>query len=575
MTSERARTKTHVSKRSVTRSLHTFNVDNINFLDEKEDACTQTCACATERSTPAQQLPSADSAYEEIKETDMTDMSFYEASPFCWSPAAVRTRTQFGKDKTPKSLKMLKEIHRENERLRHHSLNQHLRLICRKVPGSAESGKETKVVMMQRIISYVAYLENTARFMCAELGVKPNPTWLKVTSSLQDMDESETWKKEYLAVHSEDSRDSEVFSRNVSRHLTLSSPTIDSTTDLNGNSAFPFKRPRSNRQPSQESQDSSAATSSLSMDGDSSDAWQWIMSTETVVGDGSENFGTFFNNTDSDTSLFELPHPTFESKLMKSPEEVKWLASPDKSPFRLQGKLYEHCGIKCDSKYFEEQPADFMHTLIVSPDQVIPQATVKEEVVVENKVTADAYSCSNFLFKDSNRLEQSLARRAPLLNVTNWLEVPNFLGEDHYDSQGCIFKQDDTGHSVEVNSCSQADAGCRMNAAVTVEMLPQTIDIVATHKVQEDSEGIQARPCSEEPRKIDFRRSSWMNGFMMYSHIHRKQLIRERPGLHASVISKLLGHRWRGMTSEQQQPYREQARLCSQELQKRLCQTGH
>lgn len=67
MTSERAHTKTQVSKRSVTRSLHTFSMDNTNFLDEKEDACMQTCMCATERSTPAQQTPSADSAYEEIK----------------------------------------------------------------------------------------------------------------------------------------------------------------------------------------------------------------------------------------------------------------------------------------------------------------------------------------------------------------------------------------------------------------------------------------------------------------------------------------------------------------------------
>lgn len=29
--------------------------------------------------------------------------------------------------------------------LRHHSLNQHLRLICKRVPGSAEDSKETKV----------------------------------------------------------------------------------------------------------------------------------------------------------------------------------------------------------------------------------------------------------------------------------------------------------------------------------------------------------------------------------------------------------------------------------------------
>ncbi|CAG5121423.1 unnamed protein product, partial [Candidula unifasciata] len=378
--SESAHIKAKFSKRSMNRSLHTFNMEHVHFLDDKEDACTQTCTCAA---TPAQEAPGVDSAYEEIKETDATDMSFYEASPLSWSPAAQRTRGQY-KDKNPKTLRMLKEIHRENERLRHHCLNQHLRLICRKVPGSAESGKETKVVMMQRIISYVAYLENTVRFMCTELGVKPDPSWLKITSNLQDMDQSETWRKEFLAVHSEDSRDSEVFSRNISRRLTLSSPTIDSTSDLNDNSAFQFKRPKPKTQPSQESQDSSAPSSSLSVDEDSSDGWQWIMSAESVVIDGSEHFDSFLNNTDSDTNMFELPHQTFESKLMKSPEEVKWLVSPDRSPSQQQ--LEEHYGIKCDSKYFDGQSGDLMHAFSISPDQVIPQATVKEEVVEENEV---------------------------------------------------------------------------------------------------------------------------------------------------------------------------------------------
>ncbi|CAL1538063.1 unnamed protein product, partial [Lymnaea stagnalis] len=55
--------------------------------------------------------------------------------------------------------------------------------------------------------------------------------------------------------------------------------------------------------------------------------------------------------------------------------------------------------------------------------------------------------------------------------------------------------------------------------------------------------------------KIDLRKSSWMNGFMMYSRIHRKRFIKENPGLQASNISKMMGQAWRGMTAEQQQPY--------------------
>ncbi|CAG5121422.1 unnamed protein product, partial [Candidula unifasciata] len=109
--------------------------------------------------------------------------------------------------------------------------------------------------------------------------------------------------------------------------------------------------------------------------------------------------------------------------------------------------------------------------------------------------------------------------------------------------------------SLRFNSCMQADLDCGMNVVIKTEKEQETSGVVAPHKISEKRARIKQRPCKEDSKKIDFRKSSWMNGFMMYSHIHRKQLIREKPGLHASVISKLLGHRWRSMTSELQQPY--------------------
>ncbi|XP_045187445.2 uncharacterized protein LOC123545175 [Mercenaria mercenaria] len=60
-------------------------------------------------------------------------------------------------------------------------------------------------------------------------------------------------------------------------------------------------------------------------------------------------------------------------------------------------------------------------------------------------------------------------------------------------------------------------------------------------------------------RKIDHRRSTWMNGFMMFSQINRQKYLREHPGTHVSVIQKLLGQMWRNMTHEEQLPYREKA----------------
>ena len=37
--------------------------------------------------------------------------------------------------------------------------------------------------MMQRVISYIAFLENSIRFLCTELGSKPHPSWVLLTNN--------------------------------------------------------------------------------------------------------------------------------------------------------------------------------------------------------------------------------------------------------------------------------------------------------------------------------------------------------------------------------------------------------
>ena len=43
---------------------------------------------------------------------------------------------------------------------------------------------------MQRIIAYMAYLENTLRHLSSELDIDPDPSLLLLTSNVQDIEES-------------------------------------------------------------------------------------------------------------------------------------------------------------------------------------------------------------------------------------------------------------------------------------------------------------------------------------------------------------------------------------------------
>jgi len=39
---------------------------------------------------------------------------------------------------------------------------------------------------MQRVISYIAFLENTIKFLCWQLGSKPHPSWVLLTDNFSN-----------------------------------------------------------------------------------------------------------------------------------------------------------------------------------------------------------------------------------------------------------------------------------------------------------------------------------------------------------------------------------------------------
>ncbi|GFR97935.1 transcription factor Sox-14 [Elysia marginata] len=277
--------------------------------------------------------------------------------------------------------------------LRHHSLNQHLRDICKSVPGSAEDGKETKVVMMQRIISYMSYLENTIRALCSQLNTKQNHRWTLLTSSLKDIERAGTWQKESAATHSENNMVCSIFP-GMSLHRKLSSPTIDSTTDPKRNDSscsvdLPVAESCLPSLKDEDSQDTIVhaplgfalnRTDDTDMDKD-----EWCSSTENCGSNESEAIDEFLGaNTDFQQCPFESLSVALENKIIESPCEVKWLGSPEKSPMTLQGKT-SRFGIQCDLQTSEDQPSDLAHHLFVSPNKVIPAQLIGQRGKTHDK----------------------------------------------------------------------------------------------------------------------------------------------------------------------------------------------
>nr|KAI8740610.1 hypothetical protein BgiMline_023700 [Biomphalaria glabrata] len=528
-------------------------VSTLPMFDDKEDVYTQTDSISLSRSRRGSAQEFNDSVMRSVMycKTDFVNPVQYQ-----------RRANYFNKNRTLTTMKLLREKHRENERLRHHSLNQHLRLICKKVPGSAKDGKETKVVMMQRIISYIAYLENTIKSLSSQLNIPSDPSWSLLTSSVKEIEKSGLW--EFSIMSSDDSEDSDRFSIQPSHGLNLSSSTMNSTAV----STYCQSTPDSRNSAEDNSQDSIVPTASFITDieGDSTSGFyeDWVVP-------GNDHKPENLSQSDNDQVILEFPIHCIERTLMDTPEKLEWLGSPDRSSVSNQGMSENHFGIRCDLAGVDDQPYDLSHSIIVSPNQVLPQITVKKPLVLgDNKSSTlerapHSEGDTMTLCRNSKRKQLS-PKRAPLYNIGNWLELPSDC-QSHLDELGISL-----GNSLSMVEEKTSKVGDVIKKVIEEK---DNSEVPEIELATESAKVVRDANVELFSTKLDLRKSSWMNGFMMYSRINRKRFIKDNPGLQAASISKLMGQRWRAMTAEQQKPYREQARICSQELQRMLDESYH
>ncbi|GFR97939.1 transcription factor Sox-14 [Elysia marginata] len=161
------------------------------------------------------------------------------------------------------------------------------------------------------------------------------------------------------------------------------------------------------------------------------------------------------------------------------------------------------------------------------------------------------------IYLSSRKRKQSSPKRTPFFNISNKTQnIPSKFGKSSKEASAWI-KQESEFHTP-------SDSHMGLSATLKCDVIKRE------HAENNDEanenliiESILEEECSKVLRearvavqsKLDLRKSSWMNGFMMYSRIHRKKFIKRNPGFHTALISKLMGHTWRSMTVEEQHPY--------------------
>ncbi|ESO86145.1 hypothetical protein LOTGIDRAFT_235519 [Lottia gigantea] len=292
-----------------------------------------------------------------------------------------RKKTGGRKERTPRTLLKLMERHRHNERVRHHTLNERLRVICQFVPGSGEDGRETKVVMMQRIISYIAYLENTICQIRSQLGLTAEPCLTPLTIQLRrqidefaklavvpNMDEATKSKRSRMEPKKE-----------APRRYKISSPTVDSTTDI------PFYTKPYYHNSQESSQDSMAPTSTFySMNSDNS-LPHWL---EDPMLHSNDDFESLFDHPVFDKSNHFQPIITSDSfSKVNDVTMSECFFEPIQESFTIlsqptsdSSKQSDHTNHDILSESMQqvfglnssnETDSDFLTSMVVSPDKVL------------------------------------------------------------------------------------------------------------------------------------------------------------------------------------------------------------
>ncbi|XP_050406293.1 uncharacterized protein LOC126821827 [Patella vulgata] len=557
------------------------------------------------------------------------------------------------KEHSPRTLMKLMERHRHNERLRHHTLNERLRAICRHVPGSGEDGRETKVVMMQRIISYIAYLENTVAQVTSGLGLEPDPKLAPLTTKLRKQIEdcanmavvpdvdgfqhepSISKKPPSSTCHNETCLPESL----IDRRYKLSSPTIDSTTDRivpDIQDLYPNSL--------ESSQDSMAPSSTFLpyMANDSSLA-PWLVDEsmippngdefgffDSIIQDSSPDFCTipsesFINDGSTPIDISSQSNTSLQESLSLFPSPCIAFSNED-SPDYLGDNMNDTFGLQFHGLL--ENDHDLMNTIAVSPNKILPSnpdiieilpndtdtfaisptkylSEHKEHVAISpvkilsiqddmihipntmDEIEMDLDMNESVFINNSvwspqknKRKQYTPSKRQPLENMTNnsspfssdEISEPavhaTITISDSMPNKICVSKgEEKTEEQVVIRTVPYTWTFHSMNEPIS-KLVHSTKSDIEKNKTPKYKQNPTYREMYLKPQKVDHRKTSWMNGFMMYSRLNRRQFITANPGVHTSHISKMMGQTWRSMSSECQQPYKDKAKLYLKDMQK-------
>uniref|UniRef100_A0A0L8IEK8 HMG box domain-containing protein n=2 Tax=Octopus bimaculoides TaxID=37653 RepID=A0A0L8IEK8_OCTBM len=442
--------------------------------------------------------------------------------------------------------------HRENERVRHRTLNELMNKLYKQIPGYSEYSKGTKVVTMQRAICYIVYLEKMINQVCKELRVTVDLSkmFLTVRLSREDIrralwgyDTYEQWKNEC-------------------------SSTCDLVSDIESTSNNTMK-PCSTVIDTERNQFSPDFNFTCETDNDNT--LNIFFPNDGLV------VGTYTFSIVTPTCETEVTNPelNLEQKVVlhdptfaeSAPGEVITVTQTPcliseyklKHPALLTGDpmlpqiLENFKGVQEEQKFeASEEPAEVLK--FVSPNTVSPVSFMK----VTNQPTML-----------SNPSDLSSFKETVLINQAN-CDYPDRYSPDDcgqplkYSLQrqlrsAIVKKDDDQFESYEWKFHEVAN------------IRRQKMDRASSDKEPFDScESKMKTDKIEYLPKIDHRRVSWMNGFMMFSQMNRRKFINANPGVHTSHISKMMGHTWRNMSEDKQRPYKEKAQKYARNMQDAL-----
>ncbi|XP_067680204.1 uncharacterized protein [Haliotis asinina] len=502
------------------------------------------------------------------------------------SPSSRRRTNSSKKNRTPRTALKMMERHRENERTRHHNLNDSLGEICKDVPGSSQDGRETKVVMMQRIISYVAYLENTIVQLCSELGIPYSSSMTSLTLQLRNEMENRTVQtdKGNRKSSSRNDRDSMKETpmndkHSFGRRLKLSSPTVDSTSDHQ----VPQHIPKATESKDC-SQDSTVPTSSFLPFLNDNAVAPWFVNTEQEEVINACEYDPFFSQVVEandclrfSSSLMEPRSPQLPARNSSHvvPTSLNLLSSPDQREDDKENKTF-NLGVNImnigQNDWYEQDTSfdpDMPHSQAVSPDNVlqtiqIPSSSSAFLSPMQSSLASKLAPLTPGSRK--NKRKQYTPKRSPFNNLD--INSANTGNQQYFNVEDDErFQMEPINYEVEAIGNEPEDVSLQ-SLGLTRNQKTQIAQLQSQRYRPASSTSSGGSRDLTKSGKTDLRKTSWMNGFMMFSRLNRRTFINANPGVHTSHISKIMGHAWRNMTPEEQAPYKEKARLCAKELQK-------